>query len=313
MDTKIFRSTPFLVLLGSGALAGLSGCSSDSGDSSNVGGGNGGGDDGADDGTGDGTPTGDDGGDGTGDGGGDGTPTGDDGDTGTDDGDDDGGAFVGEPDIPDVALCDPWLQDCPEGEKCIAYDSDGNGAVDANRCQPVVENPKSPGDPCTGTSPDNDDCDETSYCGNNGDQVCIAFCTGSPQDPQCEPGFICAIDNDGVLISCTEQCDPLLQDCASDNAICMEATGMLGFNCVGSWDQPTQIGEACIYINACAKGLACVYNVPGCADACCSPYCNTSGDWSECDALPTPGAECIPWFDQPVPGYENVGVCVVPP
>src|SRR5262245_29604034 len=41
--------------------------------------------------------------------------------------------FVPMTDTMAVSECDPWAQDCPEGEKCVAYGSTG-GNWDANKC-----------------------------------------------------------------------------------------------------------------------------------------------------------------------------------
>jgi hypothetical protein len=307
------RSTSLLVLFLASAQAGASGCSSGSGD--NGGGGGIGPGDGADDGADDGTPTGDDGGTGD-DGEGDGTPTGDGGDT-SDEGDDDGGAFVGEPDSGGIATCDPWTQDCPDGEKCVAWDSDGSGSVDSNRCVPVVDDPKEIGDECTPNVGGDyvDDCGVRAYCdfvNDEGVGICQPNCDGTPANPECPPGFMCSIDNDGVLLCCTETCDPLLQDCPAEVAICMEATGQQGFVCASGWGEDgIQEGEECYYINSCMEGLFCAAAevVPPCVGtACCTPYCAVS----EPVACTQPDYECIPYFDVPVPGYEDVGVCVVP-
>jgi hypothetical protein len=43
--------------------------------------------------------------------------------------------------------CDPFLQDCPEGEKCVSYASSG-GSWDANKCVPVLGDGAA-GEPCS--------------------------------------------------------------------------------------------------------------------------------------------------------------------
>src|SRR5690606_441875 len=62
--------------------------------------------------------------------------------TDTDDGSEDTsvttGSFYAGPDIDfgSNSECDPFEQDCPEGEKCVAYASTG-GNWDANKCVPI--------------------------------------------------------------------------------------------------------------------------------------------------------------------------------
>lgn len=260
----------------------------------------------------------DDGDDGGGDGGGDDGGGDGGGSDGTGDGDgDDGGAFVEDPDGGGLSACDPWEQDCPDGEKCMTWDSDASGSGDANKCTPIAENPKSIGDECDGSQImlGVDDCEAGSYCSFLNDQdvgICIPMCTGSPDSPQCPPDHTCSIDNDGTLISCTPNCDPVLQDCAAEIAICMEASGQQGFVCASGWGEDgIAEGEECYYINSCREGLFCASaeSVPPCpGTACCTPYCSMT------DPVACTGQdyECVAYFETPVPGYEDTGVCVVP-
>src|SRR5262245_45731356 len=80
-------------------------------------------------------------------------PGGEGNDGGGGDGDEEGGStgltsqgFVPMTDVSAVAECDPFAQDCPEGEKCVAYGSTG-GELDANKCVPITGSGM-PGDPC---------------------------------------------------------------------------------------------------------------------------------------------------------------------
>ena len=73
-------------------------------------------------------------------------------------------------------------------------------------------------------------------------------------------------------------------------------------------------GFPCDVLNVCAPGLFCApaESVTGCdpelGDGCCSPFCAL--DNPDCELLP--GNECAPFFEQEVPGYENVGLCTTP-
>ncbi len=76
------------------------------------------------------------------------------------------------------------------------------------------------------------------------------------------------------------------------------------------------LGQPCGYSNDCEPGNQCLEAsfVPGCVDAsCCSAYCDLSLGDAECAAQP--GSVCTAFFlEGEVPaGFENVGVCTLPP
>jgi hypothetical protein len=221
--------------------------------------------------------------------------------------------FVPDPgDMPAVSECDPFAQDCPEGEKCVAYGSTG-GNWDADKCVPVNGNGQV-GDPCTyaGTVESTDDCGADSWCWNvnmDGVGTCTAFCTGTPDDPICEPGFGCSIANNGSINICLQSCDPLLQDCEGENVCFYDFSG--NFVCAFAADMiPT--GEPCGFINDCSPGNVCLdaTTLPSCNGAsCCGAFCDLVDP-----ACVTMGTECTAFFEEGTapPGYENVGVCIVP-
>ena len=207
--------------------------------------------------------------------------------------------------------CDPWAQDCPEGEKCVPYGSTG-GNWDANKCVPLMGN-QMVGEPCTwgGLVDATDDCDATSLCwGVNPENVgtCQPFCTGVPDDPMCPPEHIC-ISSEALNV-CITTCDPILQDCGEDLA-CYWANN--GFHCIFT-DQDIPPGQPCGLINDCEGGNVCLVEevLPNCLDAaCCTPFCDLDAPGSVCEILP--GTSCLPFFpgDDAPPGYENVGVCIL--
>jgi hypothetical protein len=242
-------------------------------------------------------------------------------DTSTDDSD--GETFIQKPDgscfTHCTIECDVWAQDCPPGEKCMPWANDGGNSWNATRCSPVAADPDQPGEACTvegnGVS-GIDSCDIASMCWHvdpeTGEGVCLAFCTGSENNPVCtDPETSCSIGAEGTLILCFPTCDPLAQDCPP------------GFGCWGIDDDfvcapdaggdTGAYGDPCEFLNVCDPGLACVNPdvVPGCASAgCCSPFCNVAA----AENCPGEGQECIPWFDpeSAPPGYENVGICGIP-
>ena len=223
--------------------------------------------------------------------------------------------FVPMNDMETVSECDPFAQDCPEGEKCVAYGSTG-GNWDANKCVPVTGS-QVVGDQCISTGPveATDDCDANSYCWDVMDVdgmaigVCTPFCEGSADDPICPPDTSCLIANDGSINLCVKTCDPLLQDCGEGLA-CFWANN--GFNCIFT-TQDIPLGEACGYINDCQAGLGCLTAdvLPNCnGSACCGSWCSVS----EAAPCPTMGTECTSFFEEGMapPGYEDVGVCILP-
>lgn len=247
--------------------------------------------------------------------------TGDDGMTtfGTGDGDGDGGdgddgsmTFVPDEDFAQASECDPWAQDCPEDEKCVAYASTG-GNWDANKCVPIMGDGQE-GDPCTynGAVESTDDCAAGHWCWNVNEEnlgVCTALCTGSPDDPVCEPGFGCSIANEGSINICLPTCDPLLQDCPAGTVCFYDFGG--NFVCAFN-TQDIPEGEPCGFINDCAAGGVCLgaEALPECNGAsCCVAFCDLTDPVCLID-----GTECTPFFEEGTepPGYEDVGVCVIP-
>jgi hypothetical protein len=217
------------------------------------------------------------------------------------------------PDVP--PSCDPFVNDCPVGEKCVPYSTSG-GPFDGNKCVPILGDGQ-PGDPCTygGTTEATDDCGADSYCWDAEDVdgalvgTCYAFCTGSADDPMCPEGFICPITGDGTIVLCFPICDPLAQDCD-------EGLGCywVGYEFLCSPQTANhETGQPCGYVNDCAPGNTCVdtTDLPACDDfACCAPFCDLSLP-DDCDAL-LPGTSCTPFFEQPTPPNQDLGVCLAP-
>jgi hypothetical protein len=223
--------------------------------------------------------------------------------------------FVPPDDFPPVNTCDPWLQDCPEGEKCVPYGSSG-GNWDANKCVPIMGD-QAPGEPCTwgGILEATDDCDANGACLDvtevDGELVgtCFAFCMGAPDNPECPEGFWCPQYGDGSLTFCHPVCDPIVQDCDRGEA-CFWAGSH--FECVFT-TQDIPAGQPCGYINDCAAGLFCMDAAafPACeGSACCTPFCDLMLGDGPCEAIM--GTMCVPFFEEGTapPGYDNLGVCL---
>jgi hypothetical protein len=212
--------------------------------------------------------------------------------------------------------CDVWLQDCPPGEKCGAYATDGNSVWNAVGCFPIVPSPDQPGDACqvlgSGVS-GVDTCDLGSMCwgpydgdGDGDVGECVPLCTGTMMEPSCGLGQACAIANEGVLNLCLQSCDPESGDPCPEGEACFP----IGDNFVCAPDGNS--GPETCDTSTCSPGTVCVVAEaygPECeATGCCADHCDVSAP--ECE---NPGHECVPFFeDDPPAGYEDLGVCIFP-
>lgn len=237
---------------------------------------------------------------------------------------DTGSTFLGDiPENPCGDECDIWQPgDCGPGRKCMAVACEvGSNAWDFNACRDIMGDGML-GDPCEYTDGSgvsgNDTCAEGFICWNvdadTGLGYCTPYCSGSPDNPSCPNGYICHITSSGVIPLCLPQCDPLLQDCAS-NETCVPSYNGQSFDCVfDASGGEAPYGTPCEFINACNPGLACIDAsvVPesACANAagCCSPYC----DLTEPNTCPGEGQLCQPFFETAPMDYEHVGICALP-
>ena len=232
----------------------------------------------------------------------------------TDDSDAGGSFYAGPSDAPPVLECDPWAQDCVEGEKCVPHSSTDMD-WDANRCVLVLGDGEA-GDSCisSGAVAPEDDCDEGHVCwgleqGDNGlEGSCTAFCAGSPDDPICAPGTGCLRANEDALTLCVPSCDPNEQDCAAGQMCSWFDSG--GYLCVPTAEQ-SALGEACAFANDCSPGQQCALAeaLLDCAGAaCCTEFCSLENP--QCS---DPGHECLPLDDGNAPPQNlDEGICVVP-
>lgn len=249
-------------------------------------------------------------------------------DTGSTTDDSPGVVFLIEPDGGGVSFeCDIFSQDCPPGDKCMPWGSDG-GPWNATKCTHVVENPASAGEPCHvegRASSGFDDCDHQSMCFHVDpatlEGVCTAFCSGSESNPQCrDENHYCPITGDGALLLCLEKCHPLQQECPQTQA-CRPL--MSEWICIrdASGDQGAH-GDPCMSISGCDPGLICIGSQavpPGLpcegAAGCCTEICDISDPLGDLQCTGAAGGQtCQPWYEPgsaPV-GYENVGVCALP-
>jgi hypothetical protein len=213
--------------------------------------------------------------------------------------------------------CDSYAQNCPDGEKCVPYASTG-GTWDAFKCVPVTGE-QATGEPCSygGTVEATDDCDENGGCWNvkevDGELVgtCHAFCTGTPDNPECAEGTSCWVSASGIPAYCFYTCDPVAQDCEPGLG-CYHAG--VGFQCIFT-TQNIPEGQPCGYVNDCAPGLVCLTAevLPACnGSACCGRWCDHGLGDAQCETIP--GTTCERFFEEGTApsGYEHVGVCILP-
>ena len=231
--------------------------------------------------------------------------------------------------------CNAGSQDCTPGLKCTPYRCDPQGCcTDSTKCTPV-SGVKSYGEDCYRDGVAGvDDCAPGLYCMPNGDssggsgpgdcmQLWIPPAAGIQHhcDQLGRPGEHCFNFNGGSMPVCLPACDPLAQDCAEgegcylglDNFICADPALPMGQN--------GQAGAGCDTEQACNPGLLCAdasinpaCNFPCTSVAvcgCCAAACNlASVNPNEFCGV---GEQCSPVFaTNPVPGTENVGVCVIP-
>jgi hypothetical protein len=118
------------------------------------------------------------------------------------------GFIYGAPDLGSLLECSIETEDCPDGQKCMPWVSDGSNMWNALKCVPIDPDPVGVGEACV--APGNgqngeDNCDKHVMCfevnGDNG--ICRAMCDNGA----CAPEFNCLSANDGILELCLPACD----------------------------------------------------------------------------------------------------------
>lgn len=216
-----------------------------------------------------------------------------------------------------TADCDPWAQDCPDGEKCTYF---VDGYETGTRCVPLDPEPKGPGETChvegdawSGI----DDCMEGALChyvDENGFGLCVEMCGGSPEDPSCSsPDAMCQVcGNNDCASLCLATCDPLDPNCGTEQVCTPSNEGLFVCTPGGTQDGDGGYGAVCEFFNECDNGFACVpaEMLPGCDGSyCCTAYC----DLSKQNVCPNE-LECVAFSEEDnVPEqYQHVGVCSFP-
>jgi hypothetical protein len=231
----------------------------------------------------------------------------------------------GVPPVVPVA-CDQWVQNCPEGDKCMPYAAGGGTNWDSLGCFPIDCSTAGIGQACqvvdSGTS-GIDNCEAGAMCWSvdtdTNEGYCVAMCEGSPVAPTCsDPATTCAIANNGTISLCLPECDPLAPACVA-NESCAPINDLFACAPDASGDQGAY-GDPCLFINACDPGNACIGPdaFSNCLSGvgCCTVFCDASDVASDamCAAL-DPAQTCVEWFTPGMAplGLEDVGVCSIAP
>ncbi|MDC0720121.1 ribulose phosphate epimerase [Nannocystis bainbridge] len=230
--------------------------------------------------------------------------------------------FIPVPDFFNPPECDPWVEDCPPGQKCMPFANDGGSSWNSTKCVDIVPDPDGLDEPCTvvdsGVSGE-DSCDKHLQCffvdPDTLQGTCVAMCTGSPDNPGCaQPDATCMLSGDGVLILCLPDCDPLEPGCKPGEVCVPNWTST--FTCtIDASGEEGQVFDPCEFLNACDPGLVCLSpdlaeECDPASQGCCLPFCDLTAPLS----CPGQGQECVPYFEQgqAPPGHEDLGVCGLP-
>lgn len=211
--------------------------------------------------------------------------------------------------------CDPYAQDCPEGEKCLP-----RGGFSQTVCNPVPQDADQFGESCFVEGSGDlgyDSCDvglicwDVDYSVNEG--TCAELCSCGPDHAQCgQPDKICSLINEGVLTVCLTGCDPLeAEPCPEDEGCYASDNAFTCFYDDSSENGGSQ-GNTCQSDNSCDSGFACVTSdvVTGCGTArCCAQYC----DLEQADSCAGAGLVCTDVFEADTPpAAAGLGICSAP-
>ncbi len=233
---------------------------------------------------------------------------------------DSGAMFIVPMDMGNAIQCDPWTQDCPAGEKCTAWASNGTG-WDATKCVPIDPNPVGPGEPCIvqGSAVSGmDNCVKGAMCffvdSQTNEGTCVPLCTCSESNPVCnDTSTTCLISNESVLNLCLPLCDPLNEMPCADGSLCAPNPTGDGFVCVIDASSGNVPGSPCDFANACPNGTICAFNDVLCnnpSGGCCTPLCDLDTPSACSDPIPS----CTPFYPpgQAPDCLDDLGLCSAP-
>ncbi len=205
---------------------------------------------------------------------------------------------------PTTFECDPIAQTgCNPNEKCSAVAQSGAIAyvcvLDDESLDPFA--------PCQPSPSGADGCPAGYACIADPSEaaLCVPLCLDSGD---CDGG-VCLLDLVEQIPYCADECSPFEGGCAAPLQC---RRGSDGFACafaqtndVGGQDEPCAIDQDA----GCGQGFVCLPGalVPQCGAAnCCTVVCDLL--LGGCDEPST----CVPLFESPSPGVEDIGACLVP-
>jgi len=215
---------------------------------------------------------------------------------------------------------------CAEGLKCIPYSGDGSGQPNAAACFPIHPDAVGLYEDCEwtgGVFSGYDNCGDNAYCndytgeGGTCQGLCL-FLSDDWDDLACEdseaiPGWGCQ----SCFCTCERLCDPLDVEACPEGQACYGWGGHPDFGCAPDVSgEMGAYGDPCEFINVCDAGHYCANAdaVPGCTESigCCTLFCDVTQP-NTCPGA-AEGQECVPWFPEGEahPGFENLGVCILP-
>ncbi|MFO7562076.1 MAG: hypothetical protein R6X02_05490 [Enhygromyxa sp.] len=201
--------------------------------------------------------------------------------------------------------CNPWLEECPDGEQCVPH----GGALATEwwtlaRC--AAEQSAKLGEPCSrleGVFDGIDTCEAGAVCWDVDPDTelgtCIPLCTGAPHAPLCPEGSQCVLADPMWAGFCLPACDPFADNCTPGYTCTLVGDALA---CMPVASETAELGGTCEHPNDCGSGLACVGadRLPGCAgERCCAIYCDL--DAPEC----SPGELC-----NPTSSDSKIGLCL---
>lgn len=241
-------------------------------------------------------------------------------------GESDAAGFVKLDADPSYVACDIWSPNCPAGQKCAPYSSDGSLTLDDFACVDVLGDLEH-GEACTilgdTITSGLDTCERGAWCFAPDPTVfegtCLQHCTGSQLYPYCPLASECLLSALGTPAVCVQDCHPFDRPCSHPNFHCVPFEDG-GWACGHDLESAAKLhGEPCTFANACQRGHVCapLAVVPngGCTqgDSCCTKLC-TVGAANDCPNADL-GEVCVPYYTHITPpvGYEDVGYCALPP
>lgn len=203
--------------------------------------------------------------------------------------------------------CDPSsTSECPDDEKCSPVLST-SGRRNHYKCV-NDDGDRLPNDECMAAPvTGQDSCPSGTACivDDEGFGRCLDLCARAGD---CGSGE-CVFDNIDQVRYCAPPCDPFDQMCPPGTE-CRRGSDRFGCRLPLTIDVGLN-GEPCDTQSdtGCAGGFVCLNGgvVAGCASfSCCTPLCELSGP--VCPGV----TQCKPVFEDPGPGSEDVGACLIP-